>query len=80
MNDSSVAEQAEALRALQQHPGWQVLVAHMQKQLAVAMTEMRSAAIADAVAKATHKYLAIQDFIDAPRFLEAHFNATLKRK
>lgn len=59
----------EALQHLANHPGWQVLLAHLKGRSDSEMAQMRNAKSQDELLKHTYTYMALADLPNAPALL-----------
>ena len=66
----------ESLRDLMQHPGWELVAAHITKQTATALTSMRTATSVDKLAAAATAYMVLTDVANYPKLLLANFEST----
>lgn len=67
MTKNDLLIRAEALTALQKHPGWVLFAEHMKGLTAHELTQMKAAKNNEELARHTTAYLLLLDLVNAPQ-------------
>jgi hypothetical protein len=78
-NLDELHDKVEAFDSLTRHPGWLLLVDHLQKRASASMSEMRNAKTSDELLRHTYTYMALADLPKAPEMLRDVMAQNLQR-